>query len=414
VRRLALLALLLALAMPAPAVVRAQTDAQPYAGIREMLDRRAAAVLAGDEEAFMATVAEIDPRFVERQRQMIRGFRNLGVSEYRLHISDRFWPELTTPREVAKYGPRARPTVLHLEERYRIEGYDPQLALDDLYLTFVRTDEGWKVASDVDLEDVGLWSGRKLWEYDPVITRSSEHFRYVSHPDQAGAAEEILAAAERALDSVEDRWPLPWRKRALILAPTSTEELGRIIQATFDLDNFVAFAYSSVERRVDFDLVGHRIILNWPTFSRYDISVQERILAHELLHFATREYTGPMVPGFVDEGIAEWVAGDVDTSEISRRLAAGTWDRELPRDYEFITGEGEDITLQYQESFTSAEYSVDRFGIREVADFYRMLGRTRLAPGTPRYHVDQAMRAHFGLGYTEFEARWADWVEGSL
>jgi hypothetical protein len=412
VRRPALLALLLTFTVPAPAAVRAQPE--PYAGIREMLDRRAAAVLAGDEEAFMATVAEIDPRFVERQRQMIRGFGNLGVSEYRLHISNRFWPELTTPREVAKYGPRARPTVLHVEERYRIDGFDPQLALEDLYLTFVRTDEGWKVASDVDLEDVGLWSGRKLWEYDPVITRSSEHFRYVSHPDQAGAAEEILAAAERALGAVEDRWPLPWRQRALILAPTSTEELGRIIQATFDLDNFVAFAYSSVERRTDFDLVGHRIILNWPTFSRYDISVQERILAHELLHFATREYTGPMVPGFVDEGIAEWVAGDIVTSEISRRLGAGTWDRALPRDYEFITGDGNDITLQYQESFTSAEYQVDRFGIHEVANFYRMLGRTRLAPGTPRYHVDQAMRANFGLGYPEFEARWADWVEGSL
>jgi hypothetical protein len=412
VRRLALLVLALGLAVPTPAGVRAQ--AEPYAGIRAMLERRAEAVRAGDEEAFMATVADIDPRFVERQRQMIRGFRNLGVSEYRLEIGERFWPELTTPRDVAKYGRDSRPTILHVEERYRIEGYDPQLALEDLYLTFVRTDGGWKVASDVDLEDVGLWSGRKLWEYDPVITRPSEHFLYVSHPEQAGAADEILDAAERALGTVEDRWPLRWRERALILAPTSSEELQRVIQATFDVENFVAFAYSSVERRVDFDLVGHRIILNWPTFSRYDLGIQERILAHELLHFATRELTGPMVPGFVDEGIAEWVAGDTDTSVIRSRLAGGDWDHELPRDYEFITGEGEDITLQYQESYTSVEYAIERYGIRDMAEFYRILGRNRLAPGTPRYHVDQAMRAVFGLGYPEFEARWADWVEANL
>jgi hypothetical protein len=411
-RRLALLVLALAVAVPTPAGLRAQPE--PYVGIRAMLERRAEAVRSGDEEAFMATVADIDPRFVERQRQMIRGFRNLGVSEYRLEIGERFWPELTTPRDVAKYGRDARPTILHVEERYRIEGYDPQLALEDLYLTFVRTDEGWKVASDVDLEDVGLWSGRKLWEYDPVITRPSEHFLYVSHPEQAGAADAILDAAERALRTVEDRWPNPWRKRALILAPTSSEELQRVIQATFDVENFVAFAYSSVERRVDFDLVGHRIILNWPTFSRYDLGIQERILAHELLHFATRELTGPMVPGFVDEGIAEWVAGDTDTSVIRSRLVGGDWDQELPRDYEFITGDGEDITLQYQESYTSAEYAIDRYGIRDVAEFYRILGRTRLAPGTPRYHVDQAMRAAFDLGYPEFEARWADWVEANL
>jgi hypothetical protein len=412
VRRLALLVLVAGLAIPAPSTIRAQPD--PYAGIRGMLERRAEAVRTGDEEAFMATVADIDPRFVERQSQMIRGFRNLGVSDYRLEISDRFWPELTTSREAAKYGRDARATVLHVEERYRIEGYDPQLALDDLYLTFVRTDEGWKVASDVDLEDVGLWSGRKLWEYDQVITRPSEHFLYVSHPEQAGAADEILDAAERSLRTVEDRWPLPWRKRALILAPTSSEELQRIIQATFDVENFVAFAYSSVERRIDFDLVGHRIILNWPPFSRYDLDIQERILAHELLHFATRELTGPMVPGFVDEGIAEWVAGDTDTTVIRSRLAGGDWDHELPRDYEFITGEGEDVTLQYEESYTSAEYAIERYGIRDVAEFYRILGRTRLAPGTPRYHVDQAMRAAFGLGYPEFEARWADWVEERL
>jgi hypothetical protein len=412
VRRLALLALASVLTAPALPTVRAQEEL--YAGIRSMLERRAEAVRAGDEEAFMATVAGIDPRFEERQRLMIRGFEDLGVSEYGLEISDRFWPELTTPREVAKYGRRARPTILHVEERYRIEGYDPQLALEDLYLTFVRTDEGWKVASDVDLEDVGLWSGRKLWEYDPVITRASDHFLYVSHPEQAGAADDILDAAERALGTVEDRWPLPWRKRALILAPTSSEELRRVIQATFDVENFVAFAYSSVDRRVDFDLVGHRIILNWPNFSRYDLGIQERILAHELLHLATRELTGPMVPGFVDEGIAEWVAGDTDTSEISRRLAAATWDHELPRDYEFITGEGADVTLQYQESFTSAEYAIDRYGMRDVAEFYEILGESRLAPGTPRYHVDQAMRAVFGLGYPQFEARWADWVEDNL
>jgi hypothetical protein len=410
VRRLAALILLASLTAPAPGL--AQDD--PYAGIRDLLERRAEAVRAGDEAAFMATVAGIDPRFVERQRRLIRGFRALRVSEYRLEIGERFWPELTTPREVARYGRGADPRVLHVEERYRIEGYDPQLALEDLYLTFVRTDGSWKVASDDDLEPVGLWSGRKLWEYGPVITRSSEHFRYVSHPEQAGAAGEILDAAERALGAVESRWPLPWRKRALILAPTSSEELQRVIQATFDVENFVAFAYSSVERRLDFDLVGHRVILNWPVFSRYDLDVQERILAHELLHFATRELTGPMVPAFVDEGLAEWVAGDTDTSEVARRLSAGTWDRRLPRDYEFITGDGSEITLQYQESYTSAAYAVERFGIRDVAEFYEILGETRLAPGTPRYHVDQAMRAAFGLSLGEFEERWAEHVEATL
>jgi hypothetical protein len=49
-----------------------------------------------------------------------------------------------------------------------------------------------------------------------------------------------------------------------------------------------------------------------------------------------------------------------------------------------------------------------------VADWYRLLGEVRLAPGTPRYHVDRAMRAAFDVSYEAFEERWADYVQERL
>jgi hypothetical protein len=407
---LASVAVTVALAgQPPPASAR-----DPYAEIQALLDRRAEAMLNGDRDAFLATVDGADEAFVDRQRRLFDGFQHLGLTFYRLELTTRYWPELTTDREETVYGEPAQPTVLHVEERYRIPEYDREPALEDLYLTFVRRGEEWKVASDTDLDDLTLYSGRKLWELGPIVTRESEHFRYISHPDLEDAADEILASAERAIQTVGQNWPLPWSRRVLILAPSTSEETGRIVQATFDLESFVAFAYSGVDRAEDWDLNGHRIILNWPNFSLHSDETQQRILVHELLHIATRELSGPNVTAFVDEGIAEWVAQDDNVFEVAEAIDAGGWDRALPQDFEFITGDGEDISEAYQESYTAAQFAADRFGTEAVADWYRLVGQVRLSAGTPRYHVNRGMRAAFGLSYDAFEERWADYVEARI
>jgi hypothetical protein len=412
-RRLALL-LAVALAVYVSPGAAQTTPPDPYAGIRDLLSRRVEAMLGGDRVAFMATVDSENAEFVERQRRLFDGFQRLGLASYRLDLTERYWPELTTLVEVARYGAPAEPHVLHVEERYRLAGYDRQPALDDLYLTFVRRDGGWRVASDTDLDDLSLYSARKLWEMGPIITRTSEHFLYVSHPDLTTAAGPVLASAEDALDTVHDNWPLTWPERVVILAPSTTEELRRLIQATFDLDVFVAFASSGLDRARDWDLVGHRIYLNWPNFSSFAETTQEGILAHELLHVATREVTGPAVPAFVDEGIAEWISEDAASFLISGQVELGTFDRRLPRDHEFITGSNDEIIGAYQESYTSALFAAERYGDRAVADFYRELGQPRVAPGTSRYHVGRAMQAAFDVSYAVFQDRWADWVENEL
>jgi hypothetical protein len=407
-----LVALVVVLAVTPPTSPSAAQD--PVSEIRELLEARAEAMLDGDRAAFLATVDGSDAAFAERQRRLFDGFQELGLASYRLDLTKRYWPELTTSRERSRYGTAADPHLFHVEERYRLLGYDAEPALEDLFLTFIRRDDGWVVASDTDLDDLTLYSGRKLWENGPIVTRRSDHFVYVSHPDLASASDTMLDLAERALDRVDQRWPLQWHRRVPIFAPSSTEELRRIIQATFDLDVFVAFAYSGVDRARGWDLVGHRIILNWPNFSRFPDTTQEDILTHELLHIATREYNGPAVATWVDEGVAEWVSGDTDDFYLTEAVVERTFDRRLPRDFEFITGPDDEILGAYEESSHGARYAVERFGPDEVADFYRLLGRVRVAAGTSRYRVDQAMQATWGLSFDAFQTRWADWVEAEV
>jgi hypothetical protein len=410
-------AVLLAAGLVAAAAVPAASQETPpdrFAGIRDLLARRSEAMLAGDEEAFMATVDRGDPEFVKRQRLLFEGFRLIGLEDYRLDLTFEYWPELTTDVEIERYGEEAQPHVLHVEERYRLAGYDRQPALEDLFLTFVNREGEWLVASDTDLDDLRMYSGRKLWEFEPVVIHESEHFLYVSPPELGPRSDFILGAAERALDTLDQEWPEDWSRRVPIFVPETTAQLDRILQATFDLEVFVAFAYSGVDRARDWDLVGHRVILNWPNFSRNSEEFQQTILVHELLHVATREYSGPHTSVFVDEGIAELVSNDTDTYEITADLAAGRFDRALPRDYEFITGEQSDIIQSYQESYTAMRFATVNFGLDAVADFYRILGEARLAPGTSRYHVGRAMEATFDLSFPEFEEAWAEWAEDNL
>lgn len=371
-------------------------------------------MLEGDRAAFLRTVDAADPEFLRRQRYLFDGFQRLGLSQYRLDLRARLWPELTTTRDVTRYGASARPTLAHVEERYALRGYDAQPAVEDLFLTFVRRPQGWRVVTDSDLDDLTLYSGRKLWEFGPVVVRSTEHFLYVSHPDLAGVAPSVLERAEEALDALNESWSLPWEPRVVIFAPSSAEELSRLIQATFDLDVFVAFAASGIDRSSDWDLVGHRIILNWENFSAHDPSTQRAVFTHELLHVATREYSGPLVPVFVEEGLAEWVTGHDSTGILAGQVQAGLFDRQLPLDHEFVSGSDALILSAYQESSSAIRYAAERFGEAAVADFYKDLGSVRRNSGTWRYHVGHAMQKAFGIGFGEFQRQWARWVESTL
>jgi hypothetical protein len=413
VRKIAILAtvvLLCQLAAPA----RGNKIANSFEEIQALLDMRAEAMRGGDREAFLATVDRFNPTFLRRQSLLFDGFQRLGLSGYRLDLSFRLWPELTTDREVARYGASAEPTVLHVEERYSLGPYDEQPAIEDLFLTFVQRPGGWRIASDTDLDDLTLFSGRKLWEFEPVVARESEHFLYISHRSLLGAAGTVLRAAEEALDTVAEDWPLPWSEKVVILAPSTTSELGRLIQATFDLDVFVAFAASGVDRTRDWDLVGHRILFNWPRFSQYDEVTRQSVLTHELLHVATREYSGPVVPIFVEEGVAEWITGHDSATVLAGRVQNGLFDRLLPLDHEFISGSDAVILSAYQESSAAVRYAAEQFGEEAIARFYRELGSERRSSGTWRYHVDRAMGAAFGIGFEEFQRRWAKWVENTL
>jgi hypothetical protein len=368
----------------------------------------------------MATVARSNRAFVKRQRRLFRWAGAIDFASYELTPRWGRLGDLAIRSHLRRYPGAAQVSIPITEESYRIRGYDDEAAVEDLYFTYVKKGGRWLIASDRDLEGAGLFSARHPWDFGPLVKRRSRHFLMLSHPCGSTAGcptipPSFLSVAESALDRADSYWAPQWQKSVLVFAPSSSDELSRLIQATFEMDNFVAFAYSTIDTHRNLDYTGHRILLNWPEMDGRSESSIRAILSHELLHVATREVTGPFTPVFVDEGIAEFAGYDADPEALSffdSEVDAGAFDRLLPEDFEFVTGSGTDIFTSYQEAQSAVRFFVKRYGLRKFTNFYVRLGRDHVAPGTSRYRVDHALRETLGLGLREFEGAWASSIGG--
>lgn len=416
-QRVALLLLVIAalVATAAPSALSESVVPDRRDAIQALLDARAEAYLARDRAAFMATIASDSAPFRSRQEDFFQFSRAIPFESYRLEADWDHFGDLARPVDASRYPNADDVVILLVHEKYAIRGFDQRPAVEEYVLTFVERDGEWLIAEDSDLDSVGLQSVRHLWDSGPVVVESSEHFTIYRHPcGEEGACVELpadfLATSEEALAHVDRHWHVPWRHKVLVLVPTTTEELSRMLQSTFELDNFVAFAYSTYETGESFDLAGYRIMLNWPQIAGRDSNSIRAIMAHELLHVATRSVTGPFVPTFVEEGLAEHVgrAGDSDAlSFLESEVASGAFDGKLPRDFEFVTGDGFDIFRSYQEALSAIDFLARRWGESDLRRFYLRLGRPEFAAGTSTYHVDRALRATIGRGYDGFERAWA-------
>lgn len=368
----------------------------------------------------MSSIARTSPDFVRRQARLFKAMVGVEFDSYRLVVRPDRFGDLARPSDVRRYSGADSVLIPVTEERYRIRGFDTEDAAEDVFYTFVKKEGQWRIAEDADLDDLALFSARHLWDGGRIEAERSDRFLQYKHPctgpECDAPTDDFLDLAERALDQVNRYWTAPWHQEVIVLVPNGTDELARMLQATIDLDNFVAFAYSTVDVEHDLDYTGHRIILNPNAFESQTTQGVFTILAHELLHIATRDASGPFMPVFVDEGYAEVAAYDGDPSGLSffnSQVANGDFDKKLPRDFEFTTGSGTEIYESYQEAQSAVEFFVGRWGNERFVDFYRALGRVDIAPGTTRYHLDRALRDAVGMSYDDFEKAWASSIENS-
>lgn len=386
-----------------PAGVRGAAQQGWESAVQELLDRRAAALVSRDREAFLATV---DPRasdgFRDAQARLFDGAASVPLESYELTLRTEDAFDLSQGVPSGHGADEVRlPAV---EERHRIRGVDAVDAVADLWLTFVRRGDRWFVNDDDDVADLGLLTQRWPWDYGPVTLVESDQVVVMADPADADRARSLLditleafARLRRSLD-----WPAP--PKVLVVLPRSTDELEKILQTNFDLSNFVAFATADVDRA---DEVGGwmwtspRVFAQEANLARHGRDFQIETLHHELVHVVAFDKAGPNISNWIHEGHADWLALDRPRP----RAVTGT-DGRLPLDHEFVTGDGTSILRAYRESESAVAFLGARVGPDAPSRLFEELGAIRLTPGTWRYHLDAVLTSVYGAGFEPFQADW--------
>lgn len=394
--------LLLGLAVSGAAGAGAQEGRRsPLAAIQTLLDVRAKAVLAGDERAFLATVDPKAPAaFREAQARQLAGLHALPLASYRLEA------RLEDSGDLKAAAPNRGADEVFLPETrqyLRFEGYDEREGLDNHWLTYVRRGESWYVAATDDVDDLGLETAPGLWELGPVKLTATPHFLLIAHPEQAARAAAIGSLAEEALATLRSRWPVPWSERLPIILPTSTAELQQLLQTTLDLDKFVAFVSYSSRRDGGYATTAPRMYIQDQNLSRYSRAFQLETLVHELVHAASASRSGPFIPAWVHEGVADWVALGRPAAE----RKPGTSDGRLPRDDEFTSGSQASIIVAYREARSAISYLAAAAGTAAPIAFFEAAGMPSVAPGSRQYLMDVALQRSAGVTLAAFEQGWS-------
>jgi hypothetical protein len=385
---------------PVPASAQVATLTREEA-VKQVLNQRVDALKRGDRAAFLDSV---DPtatdEFKIRQGRLFDGLRSLPLAFYELELRTDEVPDLAAGL-AARYTGADAVFLPPVEARYRLTGIDTIDAVDGYYYTFLLRDGRWRIVSDRDLEDIGLPSARNLWDYGPVNQQRTDNFTILHDPADRKRAEALSALCEQGyarLKSVFDR-AVP--EQIVVVLPHTLDQLREILQATFDLSNFVAFASAAVDRDDDWKSTAPRVYVQDVNLSRSRRDFQLQTFHHEFTHVAAFSLAGPFVPSWVHEGVADWMAGgEKEPAEVD-----GT-DGLLPEDWEFTTGGGESIIRAYDESTSAMAFLAAKKGKTAPLDLLARVGELRVAPGTVEYRVDQGLQAVYGAGLDQFQEDW--------
>lgn len=389
---------------PAPSDSPRSPEVRDGAAIQQVLDQVAAAFRDGDADRLATHLASPQSAFGQRWQDRARHMTALPLASYALRLDDSL-PDLST-RRLRESRP-GQVQVVYVVEELALEGFDPAPAAGDLFLTVVDDGDGWQVLGDTDAEALGFVSVDHLWDHGPVEVTVRDAVMAIHHPDGPDVAP-LLADAAGALDRARERWPRSWPERVPVLVPRDEDELGELLHATFDLTNFVAFATAtSVGELGEYQLTGSRIVVNPARLLDRSSEVRQRILEHELLHVATRPSAGPMVPSWLEEGVAQALGEQRSTTGTAQLDALPADELSLPTDGQFTVGGRDRIFLSYQLAWAFVDHLVDTHGVEAVGEFYVAAGRQAAGrPGTEQFHVDRAAREVFGTSLAELLDAW--------
>lgn len=409
-------------ALPAP--VRTAPDARDLAAraareraVRGLLDARAAAVVAHDRAAFLATVWSGSPDFVRRQGDLFDALQAVPLASWQYELDSTNEQPATASLD-AKYGAGQwwAPAVVL---RYAIAEFDTEPTSAPQRVTFVHAGDRWLLAADDDFDGTGQKSARGLWDFGPLVRRRGVHTLALGHPGSEQLLSQLTDAVDAAVPRVSAVWGPGWQQQVVVLVPNGQTELDRLLGGTTELRNIAAVATAELMvAGSGYRPVGDRVAVNPPNFAKLGPLGRQVVLTHETMHVATRTATGPDVPTWLVEGLADYagylgVPVSVATAarDLQAAVRAGRVPEALPTDAQFDGGNS-DLAAVYESAWLAFRLLVDTYGRDAALRFYRAVGQSRGAGASAA--VETAFSAVLGTTTAAFTQAWRAYLVKTL
>jgi hypothetical protein len=380
-----------------------------------VLDRMAAAVLARDAAGY---VAAVDPDQAALRAAAARTFRNLAG------VPLASWSYSVDPVPAADLPPDRQQALgrsawlAAVTFHYALLGYDAQPAAQRLYVTFAQRAGQWYVAGYGDGGPTRP-SAADIWDFGPVLALAGARSLVLGHPAERAELASIAAEADRDVPRVAAFWGRAgWRQRVVIVVPSSAAELSRLVDGQ-DLSQFAAVATVEIDGAESARAAaGDRILVNPANFDDLGALGRRVVLTHEITHVATRPVTGPLLPDWLIEGIADYVgfrdAGLPPRSvapELAADVDAGHVPTALPSDTAF-DGAAPHLAESYEEAWLACRWIADRYGEPALIALYRAVGTSSAA--TRRDALRAGLDATLHLTIRGLVAAWRADVRAEL
>lgn len=364
---------------------RPPTDAV-RADVQRVLDRRAAAVLGHDEDAYLSTGTRSGYAGLRAVPFVAWSYRVTGLHRTGENRAD-----------------------ADVELRYRIRGYDRAPVTAERTVRLSRTDGQWHVDSDRPARK----SGQQLWDQGTVTVVRGERGIVLGTGQSGGTLRGFADLADRAVPAVSDAWGTDWTRHVVVLVPRSLEGMAGLLGSPASSYRGIA-AVTTGETGGAGKAPADRIVVNPDAYGLLGTLGKQVVLTHEATHVATRAHTNAATPLWLSEGYADWVgyrdsgrAPGEAAPELARAVTEGEGPSELPEDSDFgFTGDATGLAQAYESGWMACRMIADRWGEARLGEFYRAVGAHEKRAGA----VEDAMKRVLGTAPEEFTAQWREYL----
>ena len=365
------------------------------AAVRAVLDERADAVATHDRARWLSTV---DPRataFRAQQARVFDALQSVPIEGWRYDLDPSAQQPLS-PALDRRHGPGwwVPGVTLH----YRLAGFDAAPTTEPQRLTFVPYDGRWYVAAD---DDEPGDTARSLWDGGPVVVVRGRSSLVLGHPGSRRLLRTVADAVDSAVPRVTAVWGSAWTQKAVVLVPSSQDELQALVGNGGDFSRIAAVATAELAGS---QAVGDRIVVNPANFAKLGSLGRRVVITHEVTHIATRAQTATGTPTWLVEGFADYVGYvgidlpyRVSAQELRAQVRRGRLPDALPGDDDFA-GSNPQLAQVYEQAWLAATLLARQHGRAGLVRFYRAVGGGQ--------STDAALRSLFGTDLPTFTRAW--------